>query len=123
MARIYIVEDEPSLQKLYRAELESMGHEVVCKVNGKEAFRNLSSDQPDLVVLDIMMAEGDGMEFLMNILDSRMGIPVIINSAYTHYKNDFISWAAEAYVVKSSDLTELKAQIRKVLDRTQLAVV
>ncbi len=123
MARIHVIEDEPSLRKLYRSELENMGHEVFCSENGREAFKSVSTDRPDLIVLDIMMPEGDGMEFLTKILDHRMGIPVIINSAYSHYKNEFISWAAEAYVVKSSDLTELKTQIKKVLDNNQLAAV
>lgn len=123
MARIYVIEDEPSLRLLYRTELEGMGHEVTCVSNGREAMSKLKADQPDLIVLDIMMPEGDGMEFLTRMLDHRMGIPVIINSAYSHYKNDFMSWAAEAYVVKSSDLTELKTEIHKVLDKSQMAMV
>lgn len=123
MARIYVIEDEPSLRLLYRTELEGMGHDVICVSNGREAMSTMDEDQPDLIVLDIMMPEGDGMEFLTKMLDHRMSIPVIINSAYSHYKNDFMSWAAEAYVVKSSDLTELKMEIHKALDKSQMAMV
>lgn len=123
MAKIYVIEDEPSLRLLYRTELESMGHQVTCVSNGREAMSKLKTDQADLIVLDIMMPEGDGMEFLTRMLDHRMAIPVIINSAYSHYKNDFMSWAAEAYVVKSSDLTELKSEIHRVLDKSQMAMV
>jgi DNA-binding response OmpR family regulator len=64
-----------------------------------------------------MMPEGDGKEFLTRLLDSREDIPVIINTAYSHYKNDFICWAADAYVIKSSDLTELKSEIDSALSR------
>lgn len=123
MAKIYVIEDEPSLRLLYRTELEGMGHEVTCLSNGREAMSKMKLEQPDLIVLDIMMPEGDGMELLTRMLDHRMGIPVIINSAYSHYKNDFMSWAAEAYVVKSSDLSELKTEIHKVLDKSQMAMV
>lgn len=123
MAKIYVIEDEPSLRLLYRTELEGMGHEVTCLSNGRDAISKMNLEQPDLIVLDIMMPEGDGMELLTRMLDHRMSIPVIINSAYSHYKNDFMSWAAEAYVVKSSDLSELKMEIHRVLDKSQMAMV
>ena len=123
MAKIFVIEDEPSLRLLYRTELEGMGHEVTCLSNGREAMLRMNNDQPDLIVLDIMMPEGDGMEFLTRLLDHRMAVPVIINSAYSHYKNDFMSWAAEAYVVKSSDLSELKSEIHKALDKSSMAMV
>ena len=45
----------------------------------------------------------------------KSNLPVVLNSAYTTYKNDFKSWLADAYVVKSSDMTELKATIRELL--------
>ena len=115
MAKIFIVEDEPNLQLLYRVEIESMGHEVICAANGRVALKTLEQIKPDLIILDIQMAEGDGLEFITRMLDNRQSVPVIINSAFSHYKNDFMSWAAEAYIVKSSDFSELKGTIEKVL--------
>ncbi len=117
MARILVVEDEPNLRMLYKMEIESLGHTVDVTTNGREALKQLLSNRPDLIVLDIMMPEGDGTEFLTRLLDKREDIPVIINSAYSHYKNDFICWAADAYVIKSSDLTELKEEIASALNR------
>lgn len=119
MAKIFLIEDEPNLQLLYRVEIESMGHEVVCAGNGRAALKCLEEVKPDLIVLDIQMAEGDGLEFITRMLDTRLSVPVIINSAFSHYKNDFMSWAAEAYVVKSSDVTELKDTIEKVLAKNK----
>ncbi|MCI0444423.1 response regulator [bacterium] len=121
MSKIFVVEDEKNLRTLYKAEIEEMGHEVVCLANGREAYKRVQEELPDLIVLDLMMPEGDGLDFLTRLLDSRMHIPVIINSAYTHYKNDYISMAAEAYVIKSSDLTELKAHIIRVLGQQNMA--
>jgi len=123
MAKIFVVEDEQNLRLLYKSEIEEMGHQVLCYSNGRDAFKKIQEELPDLVVLDLMMPEGDGKEFLTRMLDNRMNIPVIINSAYSHYKNDFICWAAEAYVIKSSDLTELKNQINRALGQMNEAAV
>ena len=56
-----------------------------------------------------------GLDALRKLLSINPNIPVIIHTAYSHYKDNFMSWAAEEYVVKSSDLTELKNAIKRVL--------
>ena len=65
-----------------------------------------------LVVLDIRMPGMDGIAALNAILGKNRRVPVILNTAYPQYKENFMTWGAEAYVVKSSGLTELK-QIKK----------
>jgi two-component system response regulator (stage 0 sporulation protein F) len=57
----------------------------------------------------------DGLEALPRILGLKQHVKVIINSAYAQYKESFMSWAADAYVVKSSDLSELKQKIKELL--------
>jgi DNA-binding response OmpR family regulator len=57
----------------------------------------------------------DGIELISRIMGMRKDIPLIINSAYQSYKEDFMTWAADAYVVKSSSLDELKARIRDLV--------
>jgi len=61
------------------------------------------------------MPKMDGLEAIGNIIDINKNIPIIINSAYSNYKDDFMSWAADAYVVKSYNLDELKTTIKEVL--------
>jgi len=58
----------------------------------------------------------DGLETMGRMLSQDNRLPVILNTAYSSYKESFLSWSADAYVVKSSDLTELKTKIREVLD-------
>jgi DNA-binding response OmpR family regulator len=58
----------------------------------------------------------DGMEALGRIVGQHKDIPIILYSSYPHYKKDFMSWAADAYLTKSSDLTELKRMIRNLLE-------
>jgi DNA-binding response OmpR family regulator len=62
----------------------------------------------------------DGLDALGKILALCPTLPVIINSAFSSYKASFLSWAADAYVVKSSDLTELKTRIKEVLTKGTL---
>jgi CheY-like chemotaxis protein len=62
------------------------------------------------------MPEMDGMETLGRIISKFRDIPIILNTAYSTYKQDFMSWSADAYVLKSSDLRELKWWVQELLD-------
>lgn len=115
MSRILVVEDEPGLQQLYKLELEECGHEVKLCADGEQALLAAQDDPFDLVVLDIKLPKMEGTEVLHEIKKQHRGIPVILNSAYATYKDDFANWLADAYVVKSADLTELKSQIESLL--------
>jgi CheY-like chemotaxis protein len=115
MAKILIVEDEVAQRMLYEAEISEMGHEVILAKDGVEAIEKLRQEKPDAIVLDLMMPNMHGLDALRKLLSINPNIPVIIHTAYSHYKDNFMSWAAEEYVVKSSDLTELKNAIKRVL--------
>lgn len=117
MAKVLIVDDEENVREFYKAELIDEGYEVLLASNGKEAIQCIQKDVPDLVVMDIRMPEMDGIEALGRLVARYKDLPVILNTAYSSYRDDFRTWAAEAYVVKSSDLTELKAKIRDILKK------
>ena len=91
------------------------GHEVSLASSGPEALDYLKAKRPDLIILDISMPGMDGIEALGKILAKDKTMPVILNTAYSTYKDNFMTWSADAYVVKSGDLTELKAKIKDVL--------
>lgn len=115
--KILLVEDEESLRLLYEEELRAEGYEVVTAGNGKEALRQLEGIKPDLILLDIVMPVMDGMETLGRIMGKKRSIPIIIHTSYPGYREDFMSWAADAYVAKSSDLRELKDTVRDLLKK------
>jgi len=115
MTKILIVEDDKNQQELYRQELIDEGYEVDVASDGKEAIGRVEENRPDLIVLDISMPGMDGIEAMGRILGGDNRIPIVLNTAYSGYKDDFMTWAAHAYVVKSSDLSMLKAQIREAL--------
>ncbi|MBN2366506.1 MAG: response regulator [Calditrichaeota bacterium] len=115
MKKILVVEDEESQRILYQQEFTEMGYDVALASDGEEALRMAQQNRPDLVILDIRMPGLSGFDVLRDLLNDEPRIPVIINTAYTHYKEHFMSWAADEYIVKSSDLTELKKAVRKIL--------
>ena len=117
MATLLIVDDEANQRRLYQEELSDEGYTIKLAQNGKEALESIGETPPDLVVLDIRMPVMDGLEALGKIIGKERNIPVIIHSAYSSYKDDFISWAADDFVVKSADLTGLKRKIRELLER------
>ncbi|OGD30347.1 MAG: hypothetical protein A2Y56_09020 [Candidatus Aminicenantes bacterium RBG_13_63_10] len=69
----------------------------------------------DLIVSDIRLPGTNGLDFIRNVMERWKNIPVLINSAYESYKQDFSTWAADDYVVKSGSLDELKKKIREIL--------
>jgi len=118
--KILVVEDEEGLRLLYEEELKAEGYEVLTARNGREAIQQLEAGKPDLIILDIVMPVMDGMEALGRIVGKDRKIPIILNTSYPGYRQDFMSWAADAYVTKSVDLTELKNKVQELLEKKKV---
>ncbi len=71
-----------------------------------------------MVLLDIKMPGMDGVEVLREVKSRWKDLPVILCTAYPHYKQEFGTWASDAYVVKSSDLRELKETVKEILEKS-----
>lgn len=115
MKRILVIDDEENIRLLYKEELADEGYEVSVAASAEEALVKIEAERPDLITLDIRMPGVDGIEFLRLLRERDRDLPVIIVTAYGEYKQDFSVWASDAYVVKSADLDELKAMVRKIL--------
>jgi CheY-like chemotaxis protein len=115
--KILVVDDEENIRILYKLDLEDEGYEVEIASSGEEALEKLKVFPADLVTLDIKMPGIGGIETLHQIksMPGERRIPVILCTAFEEYKQDFSTWASEAYVVKSHDLTELKNIIKNLL--------
>jgi DNA-binding NtrC family response regulator len=116
MARILIVDDEVNVRKLYKKDLEDVGYEVVTAASGAEAMRIVGESAPDLVILDIKLELENGLDVLRRMKEIKPTLSVILNSGYSTYRDDFSSWLADAYVVKSSDTSELATMVREILE-------
>lgn len=115
MNSILLVDDEDSIHLLYREELEEEGYTVHSAFTGFEALSKLEQIQADLVILDINMPSMNGLEALRRIKEINPAIPVILCSAYQEFKQDLSSWASDEYLVKSANLDELKAAVKRLL--------
>ena len=123
MKTVLVADDEVSIRKLYHRELSREGYNVLFASNASEAIQLSRESHPDLVILDIRMPGMDGIEAMGRILEENNELPIVIYTAYSSYKDSFLSWSADAYVTKSSDLTELKDTVRNLLQEKKPALI
>ena len=116
MAKILIVDDEEHIRFLYSEELAEAGYEVITAESGLGLLDLIEKEKPDLIVLDIKMVDYNGLDLLQDIRNKFYDMPVILCTAYDTFKEDMKSIAADFYVIKSFDLTELKNKIKIALE-------
>jgi len=114
---LLFVDDDLGLLGLYQLELSEEGYQVIVAKDGKEALRKFEEESPDLVVMDICLPAEDGMETLAAMLGKKRQVPVILNTAFPQYRENFMTWRTDAYLLKSSDLTELKKKIHEIFEK------
>jgi CheY-like chemotaxis protein len=118
-ATVLIVEDDALQRSLYEEELSDEGYNVLTAVDGRDALQKVEDNRPDLVIMDVNMPVMDGLDTLSRLLEVDRRIPVILHTAYASYQDSFASWSADAYIVKKSDLTELKNTVHRLLEERE----
>ncbi len=113
--KILVVEDEKNVALLIKEELKDEGYDVKVAYSGEEALDILKKEDFDAITLDIEMPGMNGLEVAGKIREFKKNARIILLSAYSHYKSDFSSWAADAYVIKSSNLSELKETLKRLM--------
>ena len=116
MRKILLVDDEEYIRRLYAEELSEEGYEVVTVATGHDLLRKINLSQPSVVILDIRLMDYDGLELLQEIRGHYHDLPVILCTAYDTYKEDPKAFAADYYVIKSFDLSELKMMVGRALE-------
>jgi CheY-like chemotaxis protein len=120
---ILIVDDQPFMIRLIQFNLERAGYQIVTARNGREAIASAQADRPDLIVMDVMMAEMDGLKALAELkkLDTTHSIPVILITAkgQTLTRQEAESLGASLLLSKPFSPTQLQAEIRKLLSASQ----
>lgn len=114
--KILIVDDEEHIRFLYSEELTDEGYQVITADSGYKLLEKIDEEKPDLIVLDIKMVDYNGLDLLQDIRNKFYDLPVILCTAYDTFKEDMKSIAADHYVIKSFDLTELKNRIATALE-------
>ena len=118
--RILVVDDEPLYVHLLQVNLKAEGYEVITGSNGEEALEKVSSQSPELVILDVMMPKLDGITTCERIRQFS-NVPIIMLTARGEEQDRVrgLNAGADDYVVKPFSATELIARVRAVLRRAQ----
>jgi DNA-binding response OmpR family regulator len=115
LAKLLLVEDEPAHRDFYKKFLAEDGHEVAEAGCGREAIELAKIFCPSVVVLDLVLPDMDACEAISRLLTECGRPKIVINTNYESFRLDFRCWGADAFVVKSSDPSELKKKVRQVL--------
>ena len=117
--KILVVDDEELLVKGIRFNLQNDGYEVITGSNGLEAVQLAQSQAPDLIILDVMMPEMDGLAACSSIR-SFSDVPIILLTAKVDDMDKLMGFdnGADDYITKPFNILELKARIRALLRRT-----
>jgi DNA-binding response OmpR family regulator len=116
--KILVVDDQPKMVKLVRTYLEGAGYQVITAYDGQEGLALFRQEQPDLIVLDLMLPEIDGLDVARTIR-RRSEVPIIMLTARAEEADRLIGLelGADDYVVKPFSPRELVARVRAVLRR------
>jgi len=116
MAKILIVDDEEHIRHLYSEELGDEGYEVITAENGHLLLEKIEEESLTLWCWISKMVDYNGLDLLQDIRNRFYDLPVVLCTAYDTFKEDMKSIAADYYVIKSFDLSELKGKIAMALD-------
>lgn len=118
MSKILIVEDDDGISDFVNLELKHEGYETVIAKTGREGIEKFESENPDLILLDVMLPEMNGLEVLRRIR-TKSNVPVILETARgeTIDKINGLNSGADDYIAKPFEIEELLARMNAVLRR------
>jgi DNA-binding response OmpR family regulator len=117
---VLVVDDEKHIRMLYQEELESEGYQVATSDGAEDILDVIDRVKPTIVILDIKLGVNlSGLDLLQEIRSRDQDLPVILSTAYDSFQHDLKSIAADYYVVKSVDLSELKSKVKMALDKAR----
>ncbi len=121
---VLVVEDEPNLLAALEYDLEQQGYDILTATDGESGLRVAQSENPDLVILDVMLPRLDGFE-VCRILRRQSNVPILMLTARSEEMDRVVGLelGADDYVTKPFNRMELLARVRNMLRRTSAPVV
>jgi len=115
MHTVLLIESNEKWQRIYRCQLASEVYDLRIVDCCDAALQIINSESIDILVLDLICPDGRELTNLLHILAERHDFKVIIHSDYPELRQDFRTWAADAFLVRTYDLTELKCELIRLL--------
>lgn len=124
MAKILLVDDDPSLREVLAFALREQGHEIVSASNGEAALVSMESFQPEVVITDLKMPGIDGIQLLERVRSLDSAIPVILLTAFGSIEDavEAMKRGAHDYLTKPYSREELKVTLDQALERRRLLI-
>lgn len=117
--KILVIDDEKHVRMLYQEELQNEGYEVAVSDGQEPVIEVVAREKPAILILDIKLGpDVSGLNLLQTLRGPYQDLPVILSTAYDSFQYDLKSIAADFYVVKSVDLTELKSRVKEAMAKT-----
>ncbi len=118
--KVLVVDDEPNIRDLLSASLRFQGHQVITAANGNEAINKIVDNQPDIVLLDVMLPDISGFGVTKKIRSLGIEVPILFLTARddTEDKVTGLTVGGDDYVTKPFSLDEIIARISAILRRT-----
>ncbi len=121
MAKVLLVEDDPSARRLVEFTLQQEGYEVVTAVNGKEGLEKAQSEQPDVIVMDVMMPQMGGFEACLRLkeIPTTSHIPILVLTAKGQPADRTYSLMAGAddYLAKPADPQTIADHVKQLIEQ------
>ncbi len=114
--KILVIDDEPHIVKVIKSRLEANDYKVITAFNGKEGLVKVQDEDPDIIIVDILMSEMDGYTFVRELKKTPKKIPVIVLTAKTGMAEIFRIEGIDDYVCKPFETEELLGKIEKHLN-------
>jgi DNA-binding response OmpR family regulator len=125
MYSILLVEDNTKIQRLNKKLLEHSGYDVRLASNLAQARQSINESEPDMIVLDIMLPDGNGLDFLVELRNKNNDIPILLLTALgaNEEKVHGLKLGGDDYLAKPYDNNELIARIEAILRRSHRAMM
>jgi two-component system OmpR family response regulator len=118
--KVLVVDDEPNIRDLLSASLRFQGHQVITAANGNEAVNKIVDNQPDIVLLDVMLPDISGFGVTKKIRSLGIEVPILFLTARDHTEDKVtgLTVGGDDYVTKPFSLDEIIARVSAIMRRT-----
>ena len=120
--RVLVIEDDKSIRNFMKTILEANNYEVIMAVNGAEAYSMITSQCPDVVILDLGLPDMDAMKILKSVREWS-GMPILVVSARSHERDkvEALDLGADDYITKPFGTSELLARLRTAIRHARVS--